>query len=141
MSKNINTLFTLLCLFATSVVTIATSKKGDHPDAIISEHKYNGSLIEKNYFVASNCPQSIAQEKITVVSERILRPANTNFSDFGIPAESINLTFTNQINHPINGQMRSCLRSEQVEQGTSLIVYTCSENGTLICQITFEVTQ
>lgn len=135
MAKNLRTFFTLLSLLATSVVTVATSKDGVNPKVTPE------SLARKDYYVASNCPQAIYQDRITVSHELIEYPTNRSFYDYGLPAYSLNLTFSNQVTAEISGRQRSCVRTEQTHQGTPLIVYTCSENGTPLCQVSFEPVQ
>ena len=133
MRQRSKVVFTLSCLFVTSVVTIATSKSGD-------QGRYEPEPVQ-NYLVASNCPQSTSQQRITVTNEQISYPMNLHFTDFGLPTTQLNPATTTQVFSMINGRQRSCSRSEMVDQGTPLIVYTCTENNMYICQVTFELDQ
>lgn len=141
MNQRLKSLFAVVCLLATSVVTIATSKNNSG-ERVSNVQVTPESLVRKSYYVASNCPQAIYQDWITVANERIEYPSNRNFSSFGLPAQTLNLTHTNQISMMINGRQRSCIRSEIRDQtGLPLIVYTCEESGTLLCQVSFELDQ
>src|SRR5687768_16059996 len=140
MARNLKIIFTLFCLLATSVVTIATSKKSDG-DLRQINNVTPESLARKDYYVASNCPQAISQERITVTSELIEYPTNRNFYSYGLPSHNLNLTHSHQVAGDMNGILRSCIRSEQADWGTPLIVYTCSENNSFLCQVSFELIQ
>lgn len=139
MAKNLKTIFTILCLLATSVVTVATSKKTEGNG--VGYTATPESLARKDYYIASNCPQAIPQDRITVSNELIEYPTNRSFYSYGLPAYNLNLTFAHQITADMNGRQRTCVRSEQIDQGTPLIVYTCSENGYTVCQVSFEAFQ
>lgn len=139
MRKNLRIVFTIFCLLATSVVTVATSKKHDgqgYEGAVTPE-----SLVRKDYYIASDCPQAISQDRITIDNELIEYPTNRSFYNYGLPTYNLNLTFSNHIAADMNGRQRSCIRSEQVVWGVPLIVYTCSENGRFLCQVSFELAQ
>jgi hypothetical protein len=140
MKEKIRILFTAICLLSTSVVTVATSKKRNNEVGYVNEITPE-SLAQRDYLVDSNCPQSIFQEQITVANERVKYPSDLSFLNFGLPSEYVNLTYSNQIVGEVDGVLRSCLRSQQVDQGISLIVYTCSENGIFLCQVFFEEVQ
>lgn len=141
MKKNIKLLLTILCLFSTSLVTMATSKKQDGDQSLLLQRSPE-SLARKDYYIASNCPGAIAQERITVTDERIEYPTNLAYINFGLPTDVLNLTYTNQLSRDMgSGRIRSCTRSEQVDQGTPLIVYTCTETGAFLCQVSFEAVQ
>ncbi len=139
MRQKLNMLFTLICLLSTSIITIATSKKDDSP----ASHNQAPveTLARRNYYVASNCPQSVQQEQITVTNEHIEYPPSINFSHFGLPAERLNLTMSFQISNIMQGRQRDCTRTEMNDQGVPLIVYTCTEGGAFLCQVSFEQTQ
>lgn len=134
--KNLKSLFSVLCLLITSIVTIATSKKP--ADQMAADQAYYDSLVQKDYFVASNCPQALYQERITIANGRVLYPTNRNFVDFGIPTLELNLTYSSQVSGLVNGHARSCVRSELVDQGIPLILYSCTENAQALCQVSFE---
>ena len=140
-AKTIRTLFTLLCLLATSVVTIATSRKGDRYDGQPAPYIRTEATERKDYDVASNCPQSVPQERITIANEQITYPSQMYFSDFGLPTQTLNLDYNEEVNGDVNGLYRTCRRSELKDQNTTLIVYTCSENNKRVCQISFEPVQ
>ncbi|MBK8202924.1 MAG: hypothetical protein IPK68_11580 [Bdellovibrionales bacterium] len=133
-------LFTAICLLSTSVVTVATSKMRNNDVGYVNEITPE-SLAQRDYLVNSNCPQSIFQEQITVANARVKYPSDLSFFNFGLPSEYVNLTYSNQIVGEVNGVLRSCLRSQQVDQGISSIVYTCSENGIFLCEVYFEEVQ
>ncbi|WP_413290855.1 hypothetical protein [Bdellovibrio sp. HCB337] len=133
MRKNLRIAFTMLILLASSVVTVATSKKRDY----VSPE----SLARKEYYVASNCPQAITQDQVVIDNELIESPANRSFYNYGLPTYNLNLTFTTQIIENMNGVQRTCIRAEQNYGGTPLIVYTCSEYGQAVCQVSFEAIQ
>lgn len=137
--KKLKKFFTVFCLLATSLVTVATSKKS--ADQMTSDQAYYDSLKQKEYYVASNCPQSLYQERITVANNRISYPTNLSFFDFGLPALEVNLTYSTSLSGLVQGSTRTCLRTEQNHQGTSLIVYSCSENSQILCQVSFELVQ
>ena len=135
-TQTVKTILTFLALFATSVVTVATSKKTDSPDYVVEEAEPT-----KNYLVASNCPGAVPQARITITNKNLVSPSNINFFAFGLPTSQMSVSSTLQIEALVNGQERTCLRSEIVDQGTPLTVFTCSENGSVSCQITFELVQ
>jgi hypothetical protein len=137
--KTLKNIFAVLCLLTTSIVTVATSKKP--ADQMTADQAYYDSLAQQDYYAASNCPQALYQERITVSKGRIQYPTNLSFTDFGLPASEVNLTYSNELSGFIHGLPRSCARSEQIHQGISLIVYSCSENSRLICQVSFERAQ
>lgn len=139
MRKTLKNVFTLLILVATSVVTVATSKKGDY-DA--SYQVTPDSLARKDYYVASNCPQAIQQDRVTIDNELIAYPTSRTFYNYGIPAYNLNLTYTHQVSAPMNnGVERTCVRSAQTYSGVPLIVYTCYEYNRVVCQTSFEAVQ
>ncbi|MBK7842781.1 MAG: hypothetical protein IPJ71_03665 [Bdellovibrionales bacterium] len=142
MKEKIRILFTAICLLSTAVVTVATSKKRNNELGYVYVNEITPeSLAQRDYLVDSNCPQSIFQEQITVANERVKYPSDLSFLNFGLPSEDVNLTYSNQIVGEVDGVLRSCLRSQQVDQGISLIVYTCSENGIFLCEVFFEEVQ
>ncbi len=132
MRRKLDTLFTIFCLFLTSIVTIATSKKGDH---------FSEPPRVAHYLVASNCPKAIPNEQISVVNGMITYPANIQPKHFGLPTNQINWRTENQISGLFNGQLRECLHSVNVDNSTSLDVYTCYENKELVCQVSFELNE
>lgn len=126
----------MLILLSTTAVTVATSKARDGDYTVTPD-----SLARKDYYVASNCPQAISQDRITIDNELIEYPTNRSFYNYGLPTYNLNLTFNNNVTGDMNGRQRSCTRSMQNYQGTPLIVYTCYENGNFLCQTTFEAVQ
>jgi hypothetical protein len=138
--KNLKSLFAILCLVATSIVTVATSKK-QVSDMDNANQAFTDSLVQRDYYAASNCPMALPQERLTIANERIQYPTNLSFYDLGIPVLALNLTYTHQVSGMINGRTRNCARSVLPNQSSSLIVYTCSENGNFLCQVSFEAVQ
>lgn len=140
MRRKLNTLVTIICLFATSVVTIATSKKKEGDDALLLKPPAE-TLARRNWLVASNCPFAIQQEMITVENEMIQYPPNLNFTHFGLPNETLNIMLDSQTFRIINGVDRDCRSSKIVHQGTPLYLFTCTQNGAPLCQVSFEEAQ
>lgn len=140
MKQKLNIFFSLLCLLATSVVTIATSKNSDTQQQPVNYYTAE-TLNRKNYYVASNCPQSVPQERITVTNDFIEYPPQLNFSHFGLPTERLNLLATPQISNAVQGHQRNCVRSDVADRGVLLTVYTCYESGAYLCQVSFEPAQ
>lgn len=136
MMEKLRSIFTLLILMSTTVVTVATSKKQDGDYKVTPD-----SLVRKDYYVASNCPQAISQDRITVDNELVEYPTDRSFLNYGLPSYNVNLTYANTLSGDMYGRQRSCTRSVQTYQGTPLIVYTCYENGNFLCQTTFEAVQ
>lgn len=140
MKQKLNVFVSLVCLLATSVITIATSKNSDTQQQPANYYTAE-PLSKKNYYVASNCPQSVPQEQITVANDFIEYPSQLNFSHFGLPTERLNLLATQQISNVVQGRQRNCVRSDQSNQGGLLTVYTCYESGAYLCQVSFEPAQ
>jgi hypothetical protein len=136
MAEKLRSIFTLLILMSTTVVTVATSKVKDGDYKVTPD-----SLARKDYYVASNCPQAVPQERITVDNELVDYPTNRSFLNYGLPVYNLNLTYSSTITGNMYGRERSCTRSMQNYQGTPLIVYTCYENSNFLCQTTFEAVQ
>ncbi len=129
MKRNLDILLTIFCLLLTSLVTIATSKRGAHiPEPPRAAH----------YLVASNCPQAIQNEQISIVNGVITYPVNLQPKHFGLPTNQINWQAENQISGLFNGQLRECIHSATVDNSTSLEVYSCYENKELVSQVSFE---
>ena len=134
--RTIETLFTLLTLFATSIVTVATSKKDVETNNLSNNHE-----ATRSYYVASNCSGAVPQSRVTIADRTIIEPANMRFYDFGLPITQLSVTSTQQFSAAMNGYQRTCVRSEQVDQGTLLTVYSCYENNQVVCQVSFELVQ
>ncbi|MGZ5278509.1 MAG: hypothetical protein ACXWC9_01115 [Pseudobdellovibrionaceae bacterium] len=138
MKQKLKILFTIICLMATSVVTIATSKKSES-DRLRKEAEDDAARISLRhiYLVASNCPQALSHERITVEADVITSPVGTEFSHFGLPMDELNF-LNQQISGYMQGQLRTCQYSILDDHGTRLDLYTCYQNNIQICQVTFE---
>lgn len=152
MKQKLKILFTIFCLTATSVVTIATSSSSQTPYAqqsppvLIDDHPQGTyptttTSLRKIYLVASNCPDAqIYQERITVEGGRITEPRNLAPTHFGLPTYDLSFNQNTQISgYTQNQQIRTCVHS-RVTQGYEVFdVYSCYENNYLRCQVSFQL--
>jgi hypothetical protein len=135
----------ILCLAATSLVTVATSK--------YDPSKANSTLEPlqvKNYYVASNCPGAMPQDQITVSDGVITSPSNRLTTDFGMPLTPVNFGFYPQVSGPVRGYQLTCYHStipntpqqtgpaQTMPAAESLDLYTCYESNRFFCQVSFE---
>ena len=125
--KNINIIFVIICLIGTSIVTIATSKKGDSP-----------VLLNSIYGSASNCLNAtVTNQAITVSSAgSILSPEMIDFRNLGLPVATLKIATETAISGMVGSVVRSCSYSLNSTSGT-LHVYSCDDNGTPSCQVSF----
>ena len=125
--KNIKIIFVILCLIGSSIVTIATSKKSDIP-----------VLLNSNYGSASNCSNAtVTNQAITVTSAGIIvAPEMINFRNLGLPVTSLKIATDTAISGAVGTVVRSCSYSLNTTSGT-LHVYSCTDDGTPSCQVSF----
>lgn len=125
----------VLLLAATSVVTIATSKHDPNRAASLSLQ----ATGTRSYYVASNCPGAVPQERITVQDGRLTEPHYRQFVEFGLPMTVLNVDLHPRIQGMVRGYQMDCTYSSYgMQDGRSLDVYSCYENTRPICQVSFE---
>ena len=125
--KNIKIIFVIVCLIATSIVTIATSKKRDIP-----------VLLNSSYGSASNCLNAtVTNQAISVTSTGIIvAPEMIDFRNLGLPVTTLQIATQTAISGTVGSVLRSCTYSLNSTSGT-LHVYSCDDNGTPSCQVSF----
>lgn len=125
--KNIKIIFVIVCLIATSIVTIATSKSS------------NGTvLVNSNYGSASNCSNATVTNQVITVSSSgfIVSPEMIDFKNLGLPVATLQIATQTAISGTVGSVSRSCTYSLNSTSGT-LHVYSCDDNGTPSCQVSF----
>lgn len=132
MKQKVRLFFSLLCLVATSVVTIATSKKGE------DGYKLDYNLGRKSYLVASNCPQALPQQELVINNGVIESPLEVRFIDFGLPMYNFNPMANATVQGLVFGQQRTCQYSSTMSNNVLLDVYSCYADNQFICQVSFE---
>ncbi|AZZ37967.1 hypothetical protein CIK05_14530 [Bdellovibrio sp. qaytius] len=117
-------IFACVSLVIASVVTVATSKKED------TEYQYYGA--------ASNCANATTtNQAISTSFGSIVTPAGMTFLDLGIPKSTLDIAVQTTVSGTITGGLtRVCTYSLSTASGT-LHVYSCSDNGNPVCQVTF----
>lgn len=137
MRTNFKSWIAILSLAATSVVTVATSKKGDYPTPDPSTMAAMGT---RYYYVNSDCPGALPRDQITVTDGNITYPPNRRFADFGLPLLMITSVMTPQVTGQIRGYQLVCNHSTMaIPTGTHVLdAYDCLENGQPICRVEFE---
>lgn len=116
-----------LALLITAAVTVATSTSPGNP-------------TEVEYGAASNCANAtVTNQKIGVIySTKINTPEGMTFIDLGIPKAQLDIAYETTVSGTITGgATRVCTYSLNTTNGT-LHVYSCADNGTAACQVTFE---
>lgn len=118
--------FSLICLMATAVVSIATSKAPNSaPDSSF------------RYGAASNCPDAIVtNQSITVLAGGITSPSGMDFSMLGLPTATVSIGQQTIVSGMVNGQIRSCTYSYDAALG-AMHIYSCTDNGFASCQVSF----
>lgn len=116
----IERLIVFFCLISTAIVTIETSKKGD------------------DFGAASNCANAKITNQVITVNEYgiVIAPSDRSFLDFGLPTSSLMIATQTAVSGTVNRATRDCTYSLNTTSET-LHVYSCSDNGTPTCQISF----
>lgn len=123
--KKIEKSLLAICLMATAIISIATSKTSD-----------SAPVTSTRYGEASNCASAVTNVSITVSSEgKITEPANTSFLSFGLPVVDLVIGTAN-VSGVSNNIQRSCSYSLDTTSGR-MHIYTCRDNGAFACMVTF----
>lgn len=115
-----------LVLLVTTAVTVATSTAPDSP-------------YETYYGAASNCANAtVTNESIGVIyGTKINTPEGMTFLSLGLPKSQVNIANDTTVSGTLTGGItRVCTYSLNTTSGI-LHVYSCSDNGTATCQVTF----
>jgi hypothetical protein len=114
-----------LILAAVLTVTVATSKSDGTKSA--------------SYGAATNCSQATQNNiAITTSGSTITSPANINFTSFGLPTPEVLIGSTVTVSGEISaGVTRSCSPTTSTNNGATMYVYTCTDNSTPSCQVSF----
>lgn len=131
--STIKSVLSVICLIATSVVTIATSKATNN-DGSIGTYKAG---IVRQYTVNSDCAGAIPYEALTMTDSSITEPLNRHFIDYGLPTEQMDLTQPSQVSGLVRGATRTCTYSAQSFNANSVNIFSCSESDHYVCQIIF----
>lgn len=129
LSERIKSIFTVICLLGTSIVTVATSKKSDNLQPL---------ALPTTYLTASSCAGALPQERIIVADGVITAPTGRNFLHFGLPVEVLRIAQNLIVSGIVNGATRECEYSLYQTQPEKVHLYTCFEHNVQVCQITFE---
>lgn len=122
--KRFEKVFIAFCLIVTSAITVATSKVDDEIGITL-------------YGAASNCSNaSVTNQVIGVTENMIVSPAATDFTDLGLPQPTLSIATETSTSGTVNAKTRVCNYSLNTASGT-LHVYSCSDDGTPECQVTF----
>jgi hypothetical protein len=131
--STIKSVLSAICLLATSVITIATSKSTGKDGTIGT---YNAGIV-RQYSVNSDCAGAIPYEALTMTDSTITEPANRHFIDYGLPTEQIDLTQPSQVSGLVRGATRTCVYSAQTQGTTPVDVFSCYEDNRYVCQVVF----
>jgi hypothetical protein len=132
MTQKLKAFFSIVCMIATSIVTLATSKSSDH-DLM---REMNSQEV---YLVASSCPGALAYDKVTIQNKEIISPTGRHPGDFGLPSAIISFHDEDIVSGWLDQKMRTCRHALVNQDGTNLNVFTCSEDGAEICKVSFEL--
>lgn len=115
-----------ILLVGVVAVTLATSKQKDSPSPV-------------NYGVATNCGNATKNNiTITTVGTEITLPVSTWFTDFGMPNTHLDITSNQNTSQEIStGVIRTCSPSKATNNGATMYVYSCNDNGAAACTVTF----
>ncbi len=130
--QKLKVLFTIACMLATSVVTIATSKKSD-------QDPLQAAKTQEVYLVASSCPGALPYDTVTIQNKEIVSPQNRHASEFGLPSSLLSFRDEDVLSGWIGEKMRTCRHALIDHDQTKLNVYTCSEDGVEVCKVSFEL--
>lgn len=120
----------VLILVAAAAATIATSKAGDYQPV---------ALVTRDYRVATNCANAIAQEEIRVSSNAVTYPPSRDFKSYGMPLTEMDPSAgIAEIQGDFRGVIRRCLYNLYRETPSKIHLYTCYEANIQVCQTTFE---
>lgn len=119
--KEYKNFFTLLILFATTCVTIATS----------TPHM---SFVSGSFYIISDCIAGNLESTVDVSNYQIINPSGMSFLDFGFPVATI--TPDNEMIGPIGSVTRVCKKTFGGDSANDEdMIFTCYDNNQYACSI------
>lgn len=122
--KRFEKVFVAFCLIATSVITVATSKKDDATNLSF-------------YVATSNCVNPNVNEVIGVSGNQIVSPSSVDFTDLGLPQPTLTIATDTTVSGTANAVTRVCTYSSNNSNGTQQHIYGCSDNNVPTCAVMF----